>query len=112
MLIESLALYHARYHLREVLIVTIKLEGCRPNRAALFSLCPSNFTGIFPPITTPFDHNGEIYKSSAAQRREVESDRLVGYVVCGSTGESVMLTPEEKYPVWELVAEAAAPENC
>ena len=26
---------------------------------------------------------------------------LSGYVVMGSTGESVMVTPEEKYTMWE-----------
>ncbi len=36
---------------------------------------------------------------------------LSGYVVCGSTGESVMLTPEEKLQLWEWVAEYAAPEK-
>jgi len=34
---------------------------------------------------------------------------LSGYVVLGSTGESVMLTTEEKTAMWELVAQSAAP---
>ena len=68
--------------------------------------------GIFPPIATPFDHAGNIYLSKiAAQRGEVEPDALSGYVVMGSTGESVMLTPEEKYTMWELVAKHAAPDK-
>jgi 4-hydroxy-2-oxoglutarate aldolase len=68
--------------------------------------------GIFPPITTPFDHNGDLYK--AKLRHNVEKwnlTALAGYVVCGSTGESVMLTPEEKFQLWEWVAEYAAPEK-
>jgi 4-hydroxy-2-oxoglutarate aldolase len=36
---------------------------------------------------------------------------LAGYVVCGSTGESVMLTTEEKIQLWEWVGEYAAPEK-
>ncbi len=36
---------------------------------------------------------------------------LSGYVVMGSTGESVMVTPEEKYTVWEQVAKYAASEK-
>ena len=36
---------------------------------------------------------------------------LSGYVVMGSTGESVMLTAEEKIAMWELVAKHAAPEK-
>jgi 4-hydroxy-2-oxoglutarate aldolase len=68
--------------------------------------------GIFPPITTPFNAEGELYKAKV--RHNVEKWNLTalsGYVVCGSTGESVMLTPEEKYQMWEWVAECAAPEK-
>jgi 4-hydroxy-2-oxoglutarate aldolase len=68
--------------------------------------------GIFPPITTPFDHQGEIY--TAKVRHNVEKwnlTSLAGYVVMGSTGESVMLTTEEKETLWELVAKCAAPEK-
>ena len=68
--------------------------------------------GIFPPITTPFDHEGNIYVSKI--RHNVEKWNLTtlsGYVVMGSTGESVMLTPEEKFCMWEQVAKAAAPEK-
>jgi 4-hydroxy-2-oxoglutarate aldolase len=68
--------------------------------------------GIFPPITTPFDAGGELYK--AKLRHNVEKWNLTGvagYVVCGSTGESVMLTPEEKFELWEWVAECAAADK-
>ena len=68
--------------------------------------------GIFPPLTTPFTADGELYK--AKLKHNVEKWNLTGlsgYVVCGSTGESVMLTPEEKRQLWEWVAEFAAPEK-
>jgi 4-hydroxy-2-oxoglutarate aldolase len=68
--------------------------------------------GIFPPIATPFDHNGDIYPAKV--RHNVEKwnrTALAGYVVMGSTGESVMLTADEKYSMWELVAKHAAPEK-
>jgi 4-hydroxy-2-oxoglutarate aldolase len=68
--------------------------------------------GIFPPITTPFDHNGDIYPAKV--RHNVEKwnrTALSGYVVMGSTGESVMITADEKYTMWELVAKHAAPEK-
>jgi len=64
--------------------------------------------GIFPPIATPFDHAGNIYVSKI--RHNVEKWNLTtlsGYVVMGSTGESVMLLPEEKYTMWEEVAKYA-----
>jgi 4-hydroxy-2-oxoglutarate aldolase len=68
--------------------------------------------GIYPPITTPFDHAGNIY--AAKVQHNVEKWNLTtlsGYVVMGSTGESVMLTTEEKITMWELVAKHAAPEK-
>jgi 4-hydroxy-2-oxoglutarate aldolase len=68
--------------------------------------------GIFPPIATPFDHNGEIYVTKVQHNVEKWNlTSLAGYVVMGSTGESVMVTPEEKYQMWELVAKHAAPEK-
>jgi dihydrodipicolinate synthase/N-acetylneuraminate lyase len=68
--------------------------------------------GIFPPITTPFDHSGNIY--AAKVQHNVEKWNLTGlggYVVMGSTGESVMLTTDEKLTMWELVAKHAAPDK-
>jgi 4-hydroxy-2-oxoglutarate aldolase len=68
--------------------------------------------GIYPPITTPFDHTGDIYKVKLTHNVESwNRTGLAGYVVCGSTGESVMLTPEEKILCWEIVAKAAASEK-
>lgn len=68
------------------------------------------FQGIYPPITTPFTHDGELYKAKVQHNIEkLNRTTLSGYVVCGSTGESVMLTPEEKFQMWEWVAEYAAP---
>lgn len=68
--------------------------------------------GIYPPVTTPFDSDGEIYK--AKLKFNVEKWNLTGlsgYVVCGSTGESVLLTAEEKYTCWEIVANAAGSDK-
>ena len=68
--------------------------------------------GIFPPIVTPFDHKGEIYLSKIEHNvQKWNLTSLAGYVVMGSTGESVHLTPEEKFTVWEQVAKHAAPEK-
>ena len=68
--------------------------------------------GIFPPITTPFDHAGNIYATKVQHNVEKwNRTGLAGYVVMGSTGESVMLTTDEKITMWELVAKHAAPEK-
>lgn len=68
--------------------------------------------GIFPPIATPFDHKGGLYKAKVQHNIEKWNQTgLAGYVVCGSTGESVMLTSEEKIQLWEWVAQHAAPDK-
>src|SRR3984957_18021823 len=68
--------------------------------------------GIFPPIATPFDHSGDLYKIKVQHNIEKwNRTGLAGYVVCGSTGESVYLTTDEKIRLWEWVAEHAGPEN-
>ncbi len=62
-------------------------------------------SGIFPPIPTPFNHSGDIYPAKI--RHNVEKwnlTSLAGYLVCGSTGESVYLTESEKIFLWEEVA--------
>src|SRR5262245_1025242 len=68
--------------------------------------------GILPPITTPFDHTGELYKIKLQHNVEKwNRTGLAGYVVCGSTGESVYLTTEEKLKLWDWVAEYASPDK-
>ena len=68
--------------------------------------------GILPPIATPFDHAGELYKAKVQHNVEKwNGTPLAGYVVCGSTGESVYLTTEEKLKLLEWVAESAASDK-
>lgn len=68
--------------------------------------------GIFPPIATPFDLHGDLYKIKVQHNIEKwNRTGLAGYVVCGSTGESVYLTTEEKVRLFEWVASYAAPEK-
>lgn len=64
--------------------------------------------GIIPPIATPFDHRGDLYKIKVQHNIEKwNRTGLLGYCVCGSTGESVFLTTEEKIQLWEWVAQYA-----
>lgn len=68
--------------------------------------------GIFPPIATPFNHEGDIWKEKVQHNIERwNRTGLGGYVVCGSTGESVLLNTQEKIQLWEWVAQYAAPEK-
>ncbi|MCU0226627.1 MAG: dihydrodipicolinate synthase family protein [Bryobacterales bacterium] len=66
--------------------------------------------GIFPPLATPFNHEGDLYPSKVKHNVEkLNRLGLAGYVVGGSTGESVLLSHEEKLRLWGMVAEATAP---
>jgi 4-hydroxy-2-oxoglutarate aldolase len=68
--------------------------------------------GIFPPIATPFNADGEIYTAKVEHNiSKWNRTGLAGYVVCGSTGESVHLTFEEKIQLFELAAKHAAPDK-
>jgi 4-hydroxy-2-oxoglutarate aldolase len=68
--------------------------------------------GIFSPITTPFNHEGEIWKVKVQHNIEKwNTTGLAGYVVVASTGESVMLSTDEKIQLWEWVAQWASPEK-
>jgi 4-hydroxy-2-oxoglutarate aldolase len=61
--------------------------------------------GIFVPVSTPFDHRGDVYKAKLKSNVErLNAISLAGYVA----GES-LLTAEEKALVWELVAASAKP---
>ena len=51
--------------------------------------------GIFPAITTPFDHHGDLYKVKVQHNIEKwNRTGLAGYLVTGSTGETPYLTAE------------------
>jgi 4-hydroxy-2-oxoglutarate aldolase len=68
--------------------------------------------GIFADITTPFDHNGDIYKVKVQHNVEKWNlTTLAGYVVCGAAGEGDLLSDEEKVAVWEMVAQHTAAEK-
>ncbi len=66
--------------------------------------------GIFPPLTTPFATDESLALDRLAENvSKYNSLAVAGYVVTGSTGEAVMLTPQETERVWGTVREAAAP---
>jgi 4-hydroxy-2-oxoglutarate aldolase len=61
-----------------------------------------SLSGVFPPIPTPFDNQGNV-----ATRKLIENIErwnqydLSGYVVLGSNGEAGFLSEKEKLQVWE-----------
>jgi 4-hydroxy-2-oxoglutarate aldolase len=67
-----------------------------------------NLHGIFPPLATPFAADGTI--APAKLRDNIACYNriaLAGYVLNGSTSESVLLRWEEVYRLWETAKEAA-----
>jgi len=66
--------------------------------------------GIFPPVTTPFAHDGTVSLSKLRENiAGYNKTRLAGYAINGSTSESVLMTWDEIYRIWETARDAAAP---
>lgn len=69
-------------------------------------------SGIFPALVTPFESNEAVSLSAVKENiRRYNLTGVAGYVVLGSTGESVMLSKEEADSVLAASKEAAAPEK-
>ncbi len=68
--------------------------------------------GIFPPISTPFYPDGNVYYKKLEHNVERYSKTPVaGIVALGSTGEAVMLSDQERRDVLKTVRESAAPHK-
>src|SRR6201987_1044790 len=69
-----------------------------------------NLHGIFSPLATPFAADGAIAPAKLRENiARYNRIGLSGYVLNGSTSESVLLRWEEIYRLWETAKEAAAP---
>jgi 4-hydroxy-2-oxoglutarate aldolase len=68
--------------------------------------------GIFPPITTPFYPDGNVYfKKLESNVERYSRTPIAGIVVLGSTGESIMLSDQERRDVLKTARDAAAPNK-
>jgi dihydrodipicolinate synthase/N-acetylneuraminate lyase len=68
--------------------------------------------GIFPPITTPFYPDGNVYyKKLEANVERYSRTPVAGIVVLGSTGEAIMLSDQERRDVLKVAREAAGPNK-
>src|SRR5712692_8604419 len=73
---------------------------------------PMLLQGIFPPITTPFYPDGNVYFKKLEHNVEQYSKTPVaGLTVLGSTGEAIMLSDEERRQVLKAAREASAPSK-
>jgi 4-hydroxy-2-oxoglutarate aldolase len=68
--------------------------------------------GIFPPITTPFYPDGNVYfKKIESNVERYSRTPCAGIVALGSTGESILLSDQERRDVLKSTREAAAPNK-
>ncbi|HPW18877.1 MAG TPA: dihydrodipicolinate synthase family protein [Candidatus Aminicenantes bacterium] len=65
--------------------------------------------GIYVALTTPFEGEGVSAAKIQANVRRLNAAPLAGYLVLGSTGESVSLSDAESLALVEAVLDAAAP---
>ncbi len=63
--------------------------------------------GVFPPIPTPFDADGNLLLDKLKSNIVLwNKTGLHGYVVLGSNGEAVMLTDAERAALWQAARDA------
>ncbi len=68
--------------------------------------------GIFPPITTPFYPDGNVYfKKLESNVERYSRTPVAGIVVLGSTGEAILLSDQERRDSLKVAREAAAPNK-
>jgi 4-hydroxy-2-oxoglutarate aldolase len=67
--------------------------------------------GVYVALTSPFDGDEISTAKMKDNVRRLNATGLAGYLVLGSTGESVSLTDEESLAMVEAVLETAAPDK-
>jgi len=68
--------------------------------------------GIFPPISTPFYPDGNVYfKKLESNVQHYSRTPCAGLVVLGSTGEAILLSDQERRDVLKSARDAAAPNK-
>ena len=68
--------------------------------------------GIFPPITTPFYPDGNVYfKKLEANVEHYSKTPVAGIVALGSTGEAILLSDQEQRDVLKTTRDAATPSK-
>jgi len=67
--------------------------------------------GVYVALTTPFSGDGIAAEKLKDNVRKLNATAVAGYLVLGSTGESVSLTDAESLELVDAVLEAASPEK-
>lgn len=69
-------------------------------------------SGVFAPITTPFDEKGNLlFDALASNIRRLNHSKLRGYLVLGTNGEFKSLSEEERRKVIETVVKEASKDK-
>lgn len=67
----------------------------------------ARLAGVFPPVPTPFDTQGEIAPAKLADNlRQLAATALSGFIILGSNGEYVYLDEAEKRALFEAARQA------
>jgi 4-hydroxy-2-oxoglutarate aldolase len=67
----------------------------------------ARLAGVFPPVPTPFDGQGEIAPDKlAANLRQLAATALSGFIILGSNGEYPYLEESEKLALFEAARQA------
>ncbi len=70
-----------------------------------------NFKGIFAALTTPFEEDKISFEKFEGNLQKYNSTDLAGYVIAGSTGESIYLTDDESEKLVTTAKETASVEK-
>ena len=69
-------------------------------------------SGVFAPLTTPFDEQGNILlEKMASNIQKLNGSRLRGYLVLGTNGEFRSLSTSEQMEVLKAVVKTASPDK-
>ncbi|UCB49311.1 MAG: dihydrodipicolinate synthase family protein [Deltaproteobacteria bacterium] len=69
---------------------------------------PTSISGIFPALTTPFEKGDLSVSQLKSNIEKFERMKLSGYLVLGSTGESVLMNDRERIKAVETVRASAS----
>lgn len=72
---------------------------------------PSDFKGVFAALTTPFAGDEISTEKLKGNIQKYDTTGLAGYVLLGSTGETVYLSDEESEKLVQALKESASPEK-
>jgi 4-hydroxy-2-oxoglutarate aldolase len=88
------------------------LKGANVQVAQEKTFHRERLSGVFAPLTTPFDDQGNILPEKMASNvQKLNGSRLRGYLVLGTNGEFRSLSTSEQMEVLKTVVKTASPDK-